>query len=193
MANFLLIGPQGGGKTEILRSITGKPIPEEFGGTMEKNEEHTGGFLWGCLGADRFVEIGGNTLSLINTIESLKENRKDDFVLYVFDGQSFIQQIKKSESGGEIYGRWLYLKPHCNNLKHVHFIATHADLVPDMKDKIKLFIKEANDKYQTLTHRDRYEKSLFEEAFFHCIDARHDQGGPEQIKRIIEELKSKKI
>ena len=103
-------------------------------------------------------------------------------MLFVFDGNVFLDQIRNPRQGGTVYSRWMHYKKY---EARPYFVATHADLVSDMKNKILNEIRSANEEYMSLVGKERYEMKWFEEPFFYCINARDK----EQVKSLIKQIK----
>ncbi len=176
---FLLIGPQGGGKTTILSAYN-----SELKGSMATQtteEVKTGLFGLGIMGGDSLLEYGGNTKNIEETIAKLKTCNY--IVLFVFDGEDFLKQVHNPSQGGMVYSRWLHYYAE-SRISRPHFVATHADMMPGLKNAILQGIKDANDEYKSIVGKERYESSLFEEPFFHCINATKESEVKELIKKI---------
>ena len=196
MANFLLIGPRGGGKTQILRSFTGKEIEPDGYGTavynyiIDKHEEDRS-LLWGLInwktevkGFD-FTEIGGGQKNLENTIDRIN-NSKDQIILFIFDGTEFIKQIKEQKNGGEIYALWKYYTSRCGDkIDKVFFVATHEDKAKEMQKTIRNLIDDANELYLNLIKTKRYDDKLFDETRFYCINATNPKIVKETIYSVL--------
>lgn len=84
---FLLIGPQGGGKTTILSAYDSKLKGSMATQTTE--EAKTCLFGLGIMGGDSLLEYGGNTKNLEENIAELKTCKY--IVLFVFDGEDFLK------------------------------------------------------------------------------------------------------
>lgn len=193
MANFLLFGPRGSGKTQILRSYTGQSIEPEGMGTptynaptaMHEEDRH---FLWihwkKIVKDSTFMEIGGRNKNIKKVIERIKEGQ-DEILLYVFDGTEFIKQLKEPDNGSEIYALWKYYMSECGDkLNKIHFIATHEDKKSAMRETILNLIKDTNQKYMKLIGKKRYDDILFDEHSFHCINATNKARVKEMIESI---------
>lgn len=197
MADFLLIGPHEAGKTEILRSFTGKNIePDGYGTasynkTFETYEEDRSFIFWHWkkeVKGFELIEIGGNQKNLETTIDRIK-NKKDQIVLFVFDGTEFIKQLKQPECGGEIYALWKYYTSKCGNkINGAFFVATHDDKYEDktieMKTTIHNLVDDANKLYLDLINKKRYDDRLFDGTRFYCINAKC----PKQVKEMINSI-----
>lgn len=173
---FILIGPQGGGKTTMLSAYNS--VLKNCMATQTTEEVKTG--LLGL--GDSLLEYGGNTKNLEETIAELKTCKY--IVLFVFDGEDFLKQVRNPNQGGMVYSRWLYYYAE-SKIPRPHFVATHADKIPDLKNAILQGIKDANDEYMAIVGKERYNSSLFEEPFFHCINATKEY----EVKELIKEIK----
>lgn len=176
---FLLIGPPGGGKTTMLSAYDG--ALKSHVATQTTEEVKTGWFGLGLMGGDSLLEYGGNTKNIEESIAKLKTG--NHIVLFVFDGEDFLKQVRNPSQGGMVYSRWLRYNAGFK-INRPHFVATHADMVPDLKNAILQGIKDANDEYKSIVGQERYESSLFEEPFFHCINATKENEVKELIKKI---------
>ena len=176
---ILLIGPRGGGKTEILRNYTGSDEPS--GATQGLNDESTGLLFW----KKQITEIGGGTAELINIeITQKVKGLKPDKIIFVFDGVSFLEQLQNPSDGGEIYSRLIncYWKPLFEGASidevstdKFNLICTHTDIYHpgDLRMDILNAIDKANKEYSELINSNtpRYIKERFEEPYCYYINA----------------------
>lgn len=180
MKKFLLIGPSQGGKSTIMYSYKGKEAPNTA--TIETDTIKKGLFGLG----DNLIEIGGNDTNIQDTIEKLN-NLKDTTVIFVFDGSQFIKQVCSQSDGGEIYARWLHYSKNAKIVRP-HFVATHADLEPNMDAMIQGLVSNANRHYNDILDGsgiERYQSVLFKPPFFHCVNAKDK----EQVKAMFKAIK----
>ena len=186
---ILLIGPSFSGKTHILYSANEQEVPEtEERGTLRTNETTIETGILG-IATIKAIEVGGNDENLIIVTEN--EFKSADYVLFVFDGKMFIDQVSHPEKGNEIYARWL----HYNQMfgdeekwRRAYIVATHADQVENIGEKIRQHIDEANKQYNHLlgdTGIERYKSSLFKSPFFHCINANNF----DDVKKLFQSIK----
>lgn len=188
----LLIGPRGGGKTEILRNYTGSNEPS--GATQGLNDESTGHLFW----KKQITEIGGGTAELINIeITQKVKGLKPDKIIFVFDGVSFLEQLQNPSDGGEIYSRLIncYWKPLFEGASidevstdKFNLICTHTDKHHgDLREDILNAIDKANKEYSELINSNtpRYIKERFEEPYCYYINATDTEKVKSTIKQIM--------
>lgn len=189
---ILLIGPRGGGKTEILRNYTGS---YESGATQGLNDESTGHLFW----KKQITEIGGGTAELINIeITQKVKGLKPDKIIFVFDGVSFLEQLQNPSDGGEIYSRLIncYWKPLFEGASidevstdKFNLICTHTDIYHpgDLRMDILNAIDKANKEYSELINSNtpRYIKERFEEPYCYYINATDTEKVKSTIKQIM--------
>ena len=170
-----------------MYSYKGKEAPNENGeslATVDTDSVDVGGIFG--IGGDHLLEYGGNDPNIVNTIEELKD-LNDTKVLFVFDGNAFIKQLSSQSDGGEIYARWLHYSKNAEIIRP-HFVATHADLVPEMEVMIRGLVADANRHYNAMLDGsgvERYQSTLFNPPFFHCINAKDR----EQVKAMFKTIK----
>lgn len=193
----LLIGPRGGGKTEILRNYTGSDEPS--GATQGLNNGSTGILFWKM----QITEIGGGTVELANQeITSMVDELQPDKIIFVFDGVSFLEQLQNPSNGGEIYSRLIncYWRPlfegaskddasrRCiTSTDKFNLICTHIDTYPgDLRMDILNAIDKANKEYSELINSNtpRYIKERFDEPYCYYINATDT----EKVKKIINQI-----
>lgn len=189
----LLIGPRGGGKTEILRNYTG---------SCEKNSGATQGLNKGStvklFRIIQITEIGGGNLELSNQeITSKVRELKPDKIIFVFDGVSFLEQLQNPSDGGEIYSRLIncYWKPLFEGASidevstdKFNLICTHTDKHHgDLKKDILNAIDKANKEYSELINSNtpRYFKERFEEPYCYYINATDTEKVKNTINQIL--------
>ena len=162
-----------------MYSYIGKDAPNTA--TVQTDSVKTG-FLG--LG-DHLLEIGGNDTNIVDTIEKLNDLNSTK-VLFVFDGNEFIKQLSTQSVGGEIYARWLHYSKNAEIIRP-HFVATHADLVPEMEVMIRDLVVDTNRHYNAIlggSGVERYQSTLFNPPFFHCINAKDR----EQVKAMFKAI-----
>lgn len=199
----LLIGPRGGGKTEILRNYTGSDEPS--GATQGLNDESTGHLFW----KKQITEIGGGSDELLNQeITSKVRELKPDKIIFVFDGVSFLKDLQNPSNGGEIYSRLIncYWNPlfvessskdgvsskdgascPCFKKEKFNLICTHTDEhTGDLRKDILNAIEKANKEYSELINSNtpRYFKERFDEPYCYYINATDT----EKVKKIINKI-----
>lgn len=157
----------------MIYSYQGKENPHP-GATGQKGEHGHAGFWF--FGSE-FKEIGGHSQQIDDVLKEITEyvkNKDSRKILFVFDGVQFLEQANKPDNGGNIWATWLYYCTKSEIKKcEVHFVATHADQVNGLAEKIRSSVKKANEQYVNWGCGEmRYEASRFEEPYFHCIDAK---------------------
>lgn len=195
----LLIGPRGGGKTEILRNYTG---------SCEKNSGATQGLNKGStvklFRIIQITEIGGGSDELLNhEITSKVRKSEPDKIIFVFDGVSFLEQLQNPSDGGEIYSRLIncYWRPlfegasddvirRCfTSTDKFNLICTHTDTYPgDLRMDILNAIDKANKEYSELINSNtpRYIKERFDEPYCYYINATNTKEVKDTIDQILE-------
>lgn len=189
----LLIGPRGGGKTEILRNYTGNKIDDH---ATQRSNEKSKGYLWW---RKHIIEIGGGSDELLNQeITSEVSKLKPDKIIFVFDGVSFLEQLQNPSDGGEIYSRLIncYWKPLFEGASidevstdKFNLICTHTDKHDgDLKKDIPNAIDKANKEYSELINSNtpRYFKERFEEPYCYYINATNTKEVKDTIDQILE-------
>ncbi len=179
MADYLLFGPHRSGKTQLVHSLNNEPYdnPQETGDVEYKVKRGT--FL-GSLGFSKFSihEIGGKDLYYKKGFltDAFKNDKR---VIFVFNGNEFIRELKNYKEGGLIS---TILRCHvmpsledAQNKQPIQFIATYEDQYSgektDMHSEIINCIERANTEYLRIVPAQRYPyKSLLHGNLF-CVDA----------------------
>ena len=177
--SILLIGPMEGGKTQLIKTLKCEPYPQydQTNEAPKSDEIKTDTFL-GKLGLDhiKITEYGG---LVTGWDRSLKEIKKYDAVIFVFNGVEFLKQLKDYENGAQTTSRIRQLFSQMKNneeriRKKVFFIATHADEYSgDLGNDIHSYMGLANKEYKSVSNNSlRYPfYNYFEGAKFYCLDA----------------------
>lgn len=172
---ILLIGPRGGGKTEILRNYTGShKIPS--GATQGLDDKSTGLLFW----EKQITEIGGGTTELINIeITQKVKGLKPDKIIFVFDGVSFLEQLQNPSIGGEIYSRLIncYWRPLFEGTSDdvSHGCSTSTDKIKSKKRQEEKDVSHrcptSTDKFNLIcTHTDIYHPGDLRMDILNAID-----------------------
>lgn len=180
MADFLLFGPQGAGKTQLYYSLQGLDYndPQQ---TRQADYKVKKDNLFGRFGLSKYTihEIGGKSMSLYD-----KELLHPAFVsnsklVFVFNGNELINELKNYKQGGLISALLkCYVMPaliDLNRQQDIFFIATHEDeyygTEKDMGTEIFNCLEKANEEYRKVANGTRYPfKNLLRGNLF-CVDA----------------------
>ena len=184
MADILLIGPQRAGKTQLFHSLCGKEYADPHQTDEYDYKAKNFGF-WGKIGFSHFSihEVGGKDkfYTDLNFLENVI--RESEKIVFVFDGNDFIDELKNFQKGGYISSMLrCYVIPaleKCNKEKSICFVATHADeycgVKDDMNTEIISSLEHANEEYRKIAHSTRYPFKTLMHGNLFCTDARDFQ------------------
>lgn len=181
MADYLLFGPHYAGKTQLVHSLRNEAYdnPQQTGEEEYKVKKDS--FL-GFLGFSNnsIHEVGGKEKYYFNKDFLSDAFKNDQKVVFVFNGNDFIRELKNYEEGGLISTILrCYVMPSLDaaqKQQSIQFIATFEDQYsgekPDMQSEIINCIERANSDYLKIVSAQRYPfKSLLHGNLF-CVDAR---------------------
>ena len=191
MSTLLLIGPQGSGKTTFLNSAKRQAL--QTNPTVKADDKFWLGVkIGGIFGA--IIDTAGNTTTVLNNHSQLEKLLQDNNrTAFLFNGKSFLDEVKNPKSPGEITSiiKNLFL-PVWNkvknmdkkNEKQLFFIANYStdssktefyidSSMDDARCQIIGAISEANESYKKMAQRLRYPfiNYFTNESGFYCIDA----------------------
>ena len=193
MADILLFGPHGAGKTQLVYSLRN----EEYTNPMQTGEEDYKAKKsgpWWKFGLSKFSlhEIGGKDRYYKDKDFLTSAFQTNERLVFVFNGNDFIKELINYQSGGLITS---LLRCHimpvlskCGKQKSIQFVATYEDEYlgnkPDMASEIISCIEYANNEYREEAHSTRYTfKELMHGNLF-CVDARD----PQKVKEIFKQI-----
>ena len=190
MADYLFFGPHGAGKTQLVHSLKNEAYdnPQETG--EEEYKVKKGSFF----GFSKYSihEIGGKEIYYFNGAFLTDAFKNDKKVVFVFNGNDFINELKNYDEGGLISTILrCYVMPSLEGAQKqlsIQFIATFEDQYsgekPDMQSEIISCIEKANSEYLKIVPAQRYPfKSLLHGNLF-CVDARDSNKVRQLFKQI---------
>jgi hypothetical protein len=193
MADYLLFGPHYAGKTQLVYSLRG----EEYTNPQQTGEEEYSvkkGTFWGVFGLSKYSvhEIGGKEKYYFNKEFLANAFNADQNVVFVFNGNDFINELRNYEEGGLISTILrCYVMPALKESERnnsVQFIATFEDEYcgekPDMHSEIISCIEKANAEYLQVVSAQRYPFKTLIHGNLYCVDARNKNRVRELFKQI---------
>ena len=192
---IVLLGTKAAGKTTMLSIMRGENPPEDPKSTDGHTDQdrYTIGGWWIFGDKIEMHDTGGKNT---NTEDDYKEWIKEsDYVIFVFDGREFIQEIDSTKGGiiGTKIRNWVLPVFEKNKLpkNHLIFVATHMDKYNgyNMRQDILDKMKKVNDEYDKIVHTKRYtfEDLMEDNSNFFCVDSRNK----EQITKMFNDIKSR--
>lgn len=184
MADFLLFGPHGAGKTQLFHSLKRLVYndPQQTGQADYTVKTDT---LLGWIGLSKYTihEIGGKDIYLHDKEflhQAFWTNLK---LVFVFNGNEFIEELKNYHQGGQISAILrCYVMPalmekeaEFDRQHDFVFIATHVDEYKgnerDMETEIFTCLEKANEEYRKVANGTRYSFKTILRGNLFCVDA----------------------
>ncbi len=198
MADILLFGPQNSGKTQLYYSLKGEEYSDPQQTDRDEYKVNKNGLL-GWMGFSNYsiYEIGGKDLFLSNKEFLHNSFMSNDRLIFVFNGNELIDEIKNYKQGGYISSMLrCSIMPVLdkinaaapNNPRDITFIATHEDeyegTARDMGTEIYARLEEANEKYLKEANGERYPFKKIMRGNLFCLDATDS----DQVKKVFKHI-----